>query len=106
MSDAGRIGALLRLMCPNGHDVGLLFMRGRGPPRIEYKRAGQLDPPHFWPLDKDGFYSEPVCPGGCRYEVGELADRLVQTVVALANDSTTGHDSYTLTFLGPAQASG
>ena len=100
MSDADNVSAVLRLSCPNGHEVGRLFMQ-RGQPWIEYKSARKFDPPELWPVGKDDLYSERVCPGGCQYEVGAPADHLVQRVIALTNDSATDQDTFTLTFIGP-----
>jgi hypothetical protein len=103
-NDVDHIDAYVWLLCKNGHRVGHLHGR-RGMNRIEHKRAGQPDPPDYWPLNKTDIYSEPVCPGGCQHEVGDLAERLVEKVITLVNDSRNDHDIYVLKFLGPPQTS-
>ena len=101
--DVDNLGAVLWLECHRHHPVGRLLMN-RPQRQIEYRRAGQIGPPDSWPLNRDDFYSEPACPGGCPYEVGAPADLLVRRVVNLANDSNAEEDTFELSDVGPAQS--
>jgi hypothetical protein len=101
---AEHVSALLRLVCRRGHHVGQLFMPSHAHHHIEYRKAGQTGTPEFWPLDRADFWSEPVCPGGCQFEVGAPADGLIRRVVALANNPDADEGTFTLTHIRPAQA--
>lgn len=100
--DVDNLGAVLRLECHRHHPVGRLLMN-RFHRQVEYRRIGQTGPPDLWPRDRNDFYSEPACPGGCPYEVGAPADVLVQRVVDLANYPEAEEDTFELSDIGPAR---
>ena len=99
-----KISALLTLHCKNNHFLGKLITR---PPRatIGYVDSdGVLRP--WTDQFRYGFFSLPVCPGGCEYEVAETLDKLHAKLKELATDPDRHEDTYTLRFLGPARAAG
>ncbi len=99
-----KISALLTLNCKNNHFLGRLITR---PPRAT---IGYVDPGgvlHPWTdRFRYGFFSLPVCPGGCEYEVAETLDKLGAKLKELAADPGRYEETYTLKFLRPAREVG
>ena len=94
MNEIDNISGVLNLRCPNHHDLGRLLKQRHGG-TITYGNRP-------WTLMMDqGFFSFPVCPGGCQYEVVGLPEDLEAKLTELANDSEAEQDTYTLKFLGP-----
>jgi hypothetical protein len=107
MTGAGNtdnISALLSLECKHHHGCGRLITH-RGHTAIDYINLDGLRRP--WTLQfYDGFFSLPVCPGGCQYEVVEVPEKLEAKLSELANNPNEDADTYTLKFLGPPRETG
>jgi hypothetical protein len=98
------ISALLMLHCKNNHFLGELITH-LPHATIGYVNPGGIRRPwtdHF----HCGFFSLPVCPGGCEFEVAETLDKLHAKLTELAADPNRCEDTYTLKFLGPARGAG
>jgi hypothetical protein len=78
----------------------------RGWSVVEYRRTENTGRPERWPLERDDFWSEPACPGGCQFEVGAPADVLIRRAVTLTNDPDADEDTFILTDIAPAQFRG
>jgi hypothetical protein len=94
MSEPDKISAVLHLRCPNHHDLGNLLTHRYGG-GITY--AGR----DWAPMIHEGFFSLPVCPGGCQYEVVEIPEKLEAKLRELADDRERDEETYDLRFLGP-----
>lgn len=99
MNEVDHISAALKLQCQNHHGLGIL-KKHRGQTAITYNGRP-------WALMiHEGFFSFPVCPGGCQYEVVEIPERLEAKLDELANNRDIDEETYTLRFLGPPRATG
>jgi hypothetical protein len=104
-SESGdNISAVLSLECKHHHYCGRLITH-RGQAAIDYRNVGGLRLPWTFQF-YDGFFSLPVCPGGCPHEVVEIPEKLKAKLDELANNPDEDEDSYTLKFLGPPRVLG
>ncbi|HME75555.1 MAG TPA: hypothetical protein VKI00_07815 [Mycobacterium sp.] len=99
-----KISALLTLHCRNNHFLGKLVTHL---PRATIRYVDPAGLVRPWTDQfRYGFFSLPVCPGGCEYEVAETLDKLHAKLKELAADPERYQDTYALTFLQPAREAG
>lgn len=98
------ISAVLTLECRNHHYCGQLITH-RGGPAVDYRNVNGLRLPWTHQI-YDGFFSLPVCPGGCQHEVVEIPEKLKAKLDELANNPDEHEESYILKFLGPPRELG
>jgi hypothetical protein len=94
------VGAVVWLECKRHHRIGRLLMN-RGWREVVYAPTDYARQPERWPLSRHDLFSEPVCPGGCGFEVGAPADVLVQRVLTLAKNPNGDEETFTLTDIRP-----
>lgn len=98
--EVDNISAVLNLRCPNHHNLGRLLTH-RHQAMITHNGRPWTD------RIVAGFFSFPVCPGGCQFEVVGLPEELEAKLRELANDPAKDEDTYMLRgFLGPPRQEG